>query len=170
MYGMVASRTVPGGGPGEAKLRDLFARFPAAGSPNESQTEEDLIWPVLRTLGWSTSLRQVTDTILHEIAHALAGPGAGHGPAWKATASRLGATPKSCAPESDEARRRREAAKANFRTGDTVSFLARGVVRTGVIVRMNPKRAKVKSGDVVWSVPYAKLSATHRLDRDPPEN
>ena len=33
-----------------------------------------------------------------------------------------------------------------------------------------PKRAKVKSGDVVWSVPYARLSATHRLDRDPPED
>ena len=34
---------------------------------------------------------------------------------------------------------------------------------------MNPKRAKVKCVVVVWSVPYAKLSATHRLDRDPPE-
>ena len=31
---------------------------------------------------------QVTDTILHEIAHALAGTGAGHGPVWKAIASR----------------------------------------------------------------------------------
>ena len=41
-----------------AQLRALFVRFPAAASPNESQTEEDLIWPVLRTLGWSASLRQ----------------------------------------------------------------------------------------------------------------
>lgn len=38
----------------------------------------------------------VLDTLLHEIAHAIAGPGAGHGPAWKAIAIRLGATPRSC--------------------------------------------------------------------------
>ncbi len=100
---------------------------------------------------------QVTDTILHEIAHALAGPKAGHGPAWKAIARRLGATPKSCAPESDEARNAREAARAKFRSGDAVTFIARGDVRTGTIVRMNPKRAKVKCGDVMWSVPYARL-------------
>ena len=100
---------------------------------------------------------QVTDTILHEIAHALAGPGAGHGPAWKAIARRLGATPKSCVPESDEARDRRAAAKAKFNAGDAVSFIARGNRHAGVIVRMNPKRAKVKCGDVMWSVPYTRL-------------
>jgi predicted SprT family Zn-dependent metalloprotease len=38
----------------------------------------------------------VLDTLLHEIAHALAGPAAGHGPAWKALAARLGAVPRSC--------------------------------------------------------------------------
>lgn len=38
----------------------------------------------------------VVDTLLHEIAHALAGPAAGHGPKWKAVAVRLGATPQSC--------------------------------------------------------------------------
>ena len=38
------------------------------------------------------------DTILHEIVHALAGPDAGHGPAWKAVARRLGATASSCEP------------------------------------------------------------------------
>ena len=32
----------------------------------------------------------VADTLLHEIAHALAGPRAGHGPRWKATALRIG--------------------------------------------------------------------------------
>jgi predicted SprT family Zn-dependent metalloprotease len=35
---------------------------------------------------------ETTDTILHEIAHALT-PGAGHGPAWKKAAARLGARP-----------------------------------------------------------------------------
>ena len=38
--------------------------------------------------------RDVTNTILHEIAHALAGAKAGHGPAWKTVARRIGATPR----------------------------------------------------------------------------
>lgn len=38
----------------------------------------------------------VLDTLLHEIAHAIAGPAAKHSPRWKAVAVRLGATPKSC--------------------------------------------------------------------------
>ena len=42
----------------EAALRAIFDRFPAAASPNESQTEDDLIWPVLARLGWTASLRQ----------------------------------------------------------------------------------------------------------------
>ena len=42
----------------EAALRAIFDGFPFAGAPNESQTEDDLIWPVLSALGWSASLRQ----------------------------------------------------------------------------------------------------------------
>ena len=42
----------------EAGLRAIFQHFPIIGSPNESQTEDDLIWPVLAVLGWSASLRQ----------------------------------------------------------------------------------------------------------------
>ena len=42
----------------ESALRGLFDGFPVDGSPNESQTEEDLIWPVLARLGWTASLRQ----------------------------------------------------------------------------------------------------------------
>ena len=42
----------------EAALRGLFNRFPTGLSPNESQTEDDLIWPVLAQLGWIASLRQ----------------------------------------------------------------------------------------------------------------
>ena len=38
----------------------------------------------------------VLDTLLHEIANAIAGPAAGHDPAWKAVALRLGATPRAC--------------------------------------------------------------------------
>ena len=42
----------------EAALRGLFDRFPTGLSPNESQTEDDLIWPALARLGWTSSLRQ----------------------------------------------------------------------------------------------------------------
>ena len=42
----------------KASLRDVFDGFPIAGGPNESQTEDDLIWPVLTQLGWTASLRQ----------------------------------------------------------------------------------------------------------------
>ena len=37
---------------------------------------------------------ETLDTILHEIAHALAGPEAGHGLQWRTVASRIGADPK----------------------------------------------------------------------------
>lgn len=36
----------------------------------------------------------VRDTLLHEIAHALAGQAAGHGPKWKTLARQIGATPE----------------------------------------------------------------------------
>ncbi len=42
----------------QAALRTVFDGFPFAAAPNESQTEDDLIWPVLRTIGWTASLRQ----------------------------------------------------------------------------------------------------------------
>ena len=100
---------------------------------------------------------QIADTILHEIAHALAGPKAGHGPTWKAIARRLGATPKSCAPENERDRVKREAAREKFRKGDAVGFENKGQTRVGIIEKMNPKRAKVRCLGAVWSVPYVKL-------------
>lgn len=42
---------------------------------------------------------EVRDTILHEIAHALVGPRAGHGPVWVATARRIGCTGERCVPD-----------------------------------------------------------------------
>lgn len=40
------------------KVRGHFDRFPVSQTPNESQTEDDLIWPILDALGWTESLRQ----------------------------------------------------------------------------------------------------------------
>ncbi len=39
-------------------LRKIYDRFPITKTPNESQTEDDLIWPVLARMGWTASLRQ----------------------------------------------------------------------------------------------------------------
>ncbi|MGX0879699.1 hypothetical protein ACSSV4_004409 [Roseovarius sp. MBR-154] len=39
-------------------VRSVFDRFPISQTPNESQTEDDLIWPILEALGWTESLRQ----------------------------------------------------------------------------------------------------------------
>lgn len=43
----------------------------------------------------------VRDTILHEIAHALAGPKVGHGPAWRAICLKIGAAPKRLDDQAD---------------------------------------------------------------------
>ncbi len=42
----------------ETRMRAIFGTFPHGGSPNETQTEDDLIWRVLATLGWTAYLRQ----------------------------------------------------------------------------------------------------------------
>ena len=39
-------------------LEKVFSAFPITQTPNESQTEDDLIWPILEALGWADSLRQ----------------------------------------------------------------------------------------------------------------
>ncbi|GIM91958.1 SprT-like domain-containing protein [Paractinoplanes toevensis] len=41
---------------------------------------------------------QVTDIVLHEIAHALAGPRHGHDRVWRATARRIGCSGERCMP------------------------------------------------------------------------
>jgi predicted SprT family Zn-dependent metalloprotease/ribosomal protein L21E len=58
-----------------------------------------------RLIGLSAPLTRLHDagevrrTILHEIAHALAGPAAGHGPRWQSVARRIGIEPERCLPE-----------------------------------------------------------------------
>lgn len=47
-----------------------------------------------RTLLSGVNNLQRIDTILHEIAHAVAGPAAEHGPGWKKIAKKLGAVPQ----------------------------------------------------------------------------
>jgi hypothetical protein len=46
-----------------AKLDAIAAAFPQSLKTNESQTEDDFIWPVLGALGWTESLRQQNLTV-----------------------------------------------------------------------------------------------------------
>ncbi len=46
-----------------ARLDQIAAAFPQNQRTNESQTEDDFIWPVLAALGWSESLRQQNLTV-----------------------------------------------------------------------------------------------------------
>ncbi|MBE0455491.1 MAG: Eco57I restriction-modification methylase domain-containing protein [Roseovarius sp.] len=74
------------------RLHAVAAAFPVSQTPNESQTEDDLIWPVLEALGWTDSLRQqnlspkgredVPDGLLFESAEAKARANA-HPEEWK---------------------------------------------------------------------------------------
>ena len=42
----------------ETRLRETFEGFSRRTSPNETETEDDLIWPTLEQLGWTAHLRQ----------------------------------------------------------------------------------------------------------------
>lgn len=46
------------------RLVGIAAAFPQDHRTNESQTEDDFIWPVLAALGWSASLRQQNLTVI----------------------------------------------------------------------------------------------------------
>ncbi|TAJ79774.1 MAG: restriction endonuclease [Sphingobium sp.] len=46
-----------------AKLEAIATAFPQSHKTNESQTEDDFIWPVLGALGWTESLRQQNLTV-----------------------------------------------------------------------------------------------------------
>lgn len=45
------------------RLDQIAAAFPQDHRTNESQTEDDFIWPVLASLGWTKSLRQQNLTV-----------------------------------------------------------------------------------------------------------
>ena len=55
---------------------------------------QDRVIRIGRAHALDASEAEIRDTILHEIAHALAGPEARHGARWKAIARRIGATPR----------------------------------------------------------------------------
>lgn len=54
---------------------------------------------VSRALAEVNNDEEIKDTVLHEVAHALAGPAAKHGEEWKKVAEMVGARPEAKAPE-----------------------------------------------------------------------
>lgn len=46
-----------------ADLTAIFSAFPVGQLPNETRTEDDLIWPILRRLGWDQAMRQQNLTV-----------------------------------------------------------------------------------------------------------
>jgi len=147
-------------------LEDWTLRFSTAESRLGECRESERVIQLSARHAVTAERGDATDTILHEIAHALAGAGARHGPAWKAVATRLGARPRARAEESADARRRAEEARAKFRPGMVVSFRARrGQRHDGVIEKLNPRRARVNCGGAVFLVPYLAMEA-HRPDRE----
>jgi hypothetical protein len=64
---------------------------------------------------------QVKETITHEIAHAIAGYSAGHGPKWKATHRALGGNANRVATGDDSNRIEAAYKVVNSLTGDTVA-------------------------------------------------
>ncbi len=46
-----------------ATLVDIYTAFPVGGTPNEGQTEQDLIFPILEKLGWDHFLTQQTANV-----------------------------------------------------------------------------------------------------------
>ena len=147
-------------------LEDWTFRFSAAETRLGECREPERVIQLSVRHAVTAEPRDATDTILHEIAHALAGANARHGPAWKAIATRLGARPRARAEESADARQRAEEARAKFRRGMAVSFRARrGQRHEGIIEKLNPKRARVNCGGTVFLVPYLAMEV-HAADRE----
>ena len=105
-----------------------------------------------------------TDTILHEIAHALVGSHHAHGKVWKDMARRLGAIPLAYGT-SRETRQERAEQKNKFHNGAKVFFKHKFTNIHGTIKRMNPKRAQVSLADGRrFYVPYSLLNLVHAND------
>ena len=88
----------------EHGLADWTLAFVEAGSRLGDCNFRDRMIRIGRAHALDDGEERIRDTVLHEIAHAIAGPRAGHGPLWKATARRIGATPKARAYETQAGR------------------------------------------------------------------
>jgi predicted SprT family Zn-dependent metalloprotease len=66
---------------------------------------------------------EVRNTLLHEIAHALAGHAAGHGAVWKHYARQLGAKPVACTNEPEATKAVSKYAVVCLGEGETLGYV-----------------------------------------------
>jgi predicted SprT family Zn-dependent metalloprotease len=72
---------------------------------DRAKTRAGVCRPIRKEIGLSRpltelhSVEEVTDTILHEIAHALVGPNHGHDARWRAMAQSIGCSATRCVPD-----------------------------------------------------------------------
>lgn len=85
------------------------------------------------------------DTIAHEVAHAIAGYKAGHGPDWKAACALTGATPKACYEAADTALVGRFQAVCEG-CAATVAARTRWTPKMNQALRHKPSKCTVKGG------------------------
>lgn len=121
---------------------------------------------ISRTHALNDGAKSVRDTILHEIAHVLAGPRAGHGAEWKRIARRIGATPESHGASAHAAAQREADVDAALAkafsvpkpyTFDSINDIAHGqrIVINGlarghagkVLVMMRRRRTRIQAVD-----------------------
>ena len=132
-------------------LKDWTFRFSAARRTIGLCREKEKVIQLGRHHAANDPPEQVTDTILHEIAHGLAGTAAGHGPAWRKAALSIGATPRA-SKAVDPARA--EATRNSLSPGTTIGFRSGSSVLTGVVVKLNRKTARVSCTGRLLLVPY----------------
>jgi predicted SprT family Zn-dependent metalloprotease len=101
----------------------------------------------------------VTQTILHEIAHALVGPGHGHDKVWKEKCRQIGAKPRRCFSNNDTKvfeRKKLSVARINgvsYKEGDPIALrTSNGLERCKFIMFMPrsykyPIVAEIPSGE-----------------------
>ena len=139
-------------------LTDWTFRFSAARRTIGLCMEKERVIQLGRHHAANDPPLQVTDTILHEIAHALAGTAARHGPAWRRIALSIGATPKA-SKATDPAKD--EAIRNGLHPGATVGFrTVNGSVLRGTVVKLNRKTARITCGNRTLLVPYGCMVET----------
>ncbi len=104
---------------------------------------------VSKPLAEVNSEETVRDTILHEIAHVLAGAIAGHGCVWKLLAKSIGAIPEACCKLANIVQVETAWQGTCLDCQVTVSRLRAPML--GRTYRHNPCYGKANSGKVAWS-------------------
>lgn len=108
-----------------------------------------------RPLTAAGTVEQVTQTLLHEVAHALTGPHRGHSAAWRLKARQIGYTGGRTIPTAHRGAQRLHRPRPGLRAGDQV-HLPSG--RPGILRAVGRTRYHVEDeAGQWWSVAFADI-------------